>query len=69
MKGGVNGVFRHGYDRQKDITIEEVKACGVFAHFSDEEAQQVVDALRRFTEVVFDCYKRRQLALQQTSDS
>lgn len=40
--------------RSHDITIEEVKSFPMFAHFSDEQAAEVVRTVKRFAEII--CY-------------
>jgi len=47
-------------NRQHDITIDEVKACSMFAHLSDEEAQEVVDTVKRFVLIVYNFYQKEQ---------
>lgn len=54
------GVEYLGYGRCHDITVDEVRECEGFEHFTDEEAQQVVDTLRRFSEIVYHHYLRQQ---------
>lgn len=57
----INGI---DHTREHDITIEEVKACAMFAHFTDEEAREVIRTLKQFTVIVFNFYqKKRQNAL------
>jgi len=48
-------------NREHDITIEEVKACPLFAHFTDEEAREVTDTIKRFSVIVFHCYQREKV--------
>jgi len=45
------------YARDHDLTVEEIKGCPVFAHLTDSEAQEVIDTLKLFTTIVYDCYK------------
>ena len=46
------------YQRLHDITIEEVKACPTLAHLTDEEAEEVIVALKQFTKITYDYYKK-----------
>lgn len=46
------------YQRLHDITIEEVKACSSFQHLTDREAEEVVAALKQFTKITYDYYKK-----------
>ena len=41
--------------RTHDVTIDEIKACQMFAHLSDEEAQAVIAALKTLSLVAFEC--------------
>ena len=47
------------HTREHDITIEEVKACAMFAHFTDEEAMEVIRALKQFTEISYNFYQKK----------
>ena len=40
-------------NRSHDITIDEVKSFPMFTHFSDAQASEVVQTIKRFTEIVF----------------
>ncbi|QKJ32475.1 hypothetical protein HQ865_22815 [Mucilaginibacter mali] len=51
------------WQRSNDITAEEVKACPAFAHFTDEEAQQVIETLITFAKIVYDCCKNQRKTL------
>jgi len=46
------------HTRHHDITIEEVKACSIFSHLTDQEAQEVVETIKLFTKIVYDFYKK-----------
>ncbi|QEM12980.1 hypothetical protein [Mucilaginibacter rubeus] len=46
------------YLRQHDLTIEEVKACAVFEHLTDEQAKEVIATLKTFTKIVYDYFKK-----------
>lgn len=45
------------YARQHDVTIEEIRACPMFAHFTDEEAKKVVETIKNFTNIVYNSYQ------------
>jgi hypothetical protein len=47
------------HTREHDITIEEVKACPMFAHFTDEEAREVIRTLKQFTEITYNFYQKK----------
>jgi hypothetical protein len=54
------------HTRGHDITIEEVKACAMFANFTDEEAMEVIRTLKQFTEITYNFYqKKRKKSLEQ----
>jgi hypothetical protein len=44
--------------RKHDITIEEVRSCPMFAHFTDEQAMEVINTLKQFTLIVYDAYQK-----------
>jgi hypothetical protein len=46
------------YARRHDLTIEEVRACPIFAHMSDEEAREVIETLKALTKIAHDFYKK-----------
>ena len=48
---------RIDYTREHDLTVEEIKACPSFAHFTDEQAEEAVQTLKTFTKIVFDFHK------------
>ncbi|MCX6185643.1 MAG: hypothetical protein NTU43_01435 [Bacteroidetes bacterium] len=41
--------------RTCDLTVEEIKACKLFAHLSNEEAQNVIDTLKTLSLIAFEC--------------
>lgn len=46
------------FGRIHDLTIEEVKACAPFSHFTDEQALEVIETLKLFSKISFDCYEK-----------
>jgi hypothetical protein len=46
------------YSRSHDLTIEEVKACSVFQHLTDDEAKEAIETLKLFTKIAYDFYKK-----------
>jgi len=46
------------HTREHDLTIEEVKACHTFAHMTDQEVKEVIEALKLFTKIAYDVYKK-----------
>jgi len=47
--------------REHDITIEEVKSCPLFAHLTDEEAQEVITTIKRFSLIIYHCYQQEKV--------
>lgn len=45
------------YTRAHDLTVEEVRACPAFAHFSDEQVKEVIEAFKLFAKIAYDYYK------------
>jgi hypothetical protein len=45
--------------RQHDLTIEEVKACPLFANLTDAEAREVIETLKKFTVIVYNFYQKK----------
>lgn len=39
--------------RKHDLTIEEVRLCVWFAHFSDEQATEVIHTIKELTKIVY----------------
>jgi hypothetical protein len=46
------------YFRYHDLTVEEVRACDLFRHISDEEAEEVIRTLKIFAKIAYDFYKK-----------
>jgi len=44
--------------RKYDITIEEVRSCPWFAHFSNEQATQVIRTIKELTKIAYHEYLR-----------
>ena len=44
--------------RHHDITVEEVRAYPTFSHFTDEQAQEVIETLKLFAKIAYDFYKK-----------
>lgn len=54
--------------RKHDITVEEVKSFPLFAHFSDEQADEVVRAIKKFVDIALYCYKKEKENQGETID-
>lgn len=59
MREKVKGREYPDYGRVHDLTAEEIRACKVFAKFSDDEVQEVIDTLKRFAILAYESYTRR----------
>jgi hypothetical protein len=46
------------YARESDLTIEELRASVTFSELTDEQAQEVLNTIKSFTEIVFYFYKK-----------
>jgi hypothetical protein len=46
--------------RTDDLTVAEVKSCTVFAHFTDEQAMDVVSNFKRFSVIIYDLFQRNE---------
>jgi len=44
------------FTRHHDLTVEEVKGCPEFSHLTESQALEVIDTLKSFTKIVYDCY-------------
>lgn len=44
--------------RDHDLTIDEVKSFPMFAHFSDEQAEEVITTIKRFAEIIYKQYQK-----------
>jgi hypothetical protein len=42
----------------KDVTIVDVKACKGYEKISDELAQKIADAIRVYTEIIYNCFRQ-----------
>ena len=43
--------------KYKDVTAADVKSCKGYEDISDELAQKIADAIRVYTEIVYNCFK------------
>ena len=50
-----------------DLTIEDVRACEKFRDLSEEQAKQVVDTIRTYTEIIYTCYQQGKLSRQSNA--
>ena len=54
------------YARTHDLTIEEVKSCPGFSHFTDTQAREVIDALKLFSKIAYDSYKNSTISMENS---
>ncbi|HEY9002726.1 MAG TPA: hypothetical protein VIM89_15325 [Mucilaginibacter sp.] len=45
--------------REHDITIGEVKSYAMFAHFTDEQAREVIDTLKQLSVIIFKYHQNK----------
>ena len=43
--------------KYEDVTAADVKACTGYESISDEMAQQIADAIRVYTEIIYNWFK------------
>jgi hypothetical protein len=51
--------------KYKDVTAADVKACKGYEDISDELAQKIADAIRVYTEIVYNCFKEGEFEKQK----
>ena len=61
-------VKKEDITRKHDVTVEEVKAIPMFAHFTDEQAKEVIQTVKTFVKIVFECYKKQQEKQGKSTD-
>ncbi|OYD43650.1 hypothetical protein [Sphingobacterium cellulitidis] len=61
-------VKKEDITRRHDVTVEEVKSIPMFAHFTDEQAKEVIDTVKIFVEIALDCYRKQQENQGNTAD-
>ena len=44
--------------RENDVSIEELRLCPLFKGLPDTEAGQVLETLKTYTQIIFDCYQK-----------
>jgi uncharacterized protein YfbU (UPF0304 family) len=46
------------YSRCHDLTVEEIRACSCFEHLTESEAKDVIETLKLFAKIAYDCHKK-----------
>lgn len=54
--------------RKHDVTVEEVKAIPMFAHFTDVQAKEVIQTIKTFVKIALEYYKTQQKNNDNTTD-
>jgi hypothetical protein len=49
----------------QDLNIEDIKSCEEFKNMSDEIAEQLAEAIRVFTEIIYKCYMENRFEEQK----
>jgi hypothetical protein len=44
--------------RKHDLTVDEVRSCPWFAHFTDDQAQEVIRTFKELSIIAYDIYRR-----------
>jgi hypothetical protein len=51
--------------KYKDLTAEDIKEYKEFHNISDELAQKMADAIRIYTEIVYNCFSEQRFEEQK----
>lgn len=51
--------------KYEDVTAADVKACKGYEDISDELAQKIADAIRVYTEIIYNCFKEERFEEQK----
>ena len=51
--------------KYEDVTAADVKACKGYEDISEELAQKIADAIRVYTEIIYNCFKEERLEEQK----
>ncbi|VTP91283.1 hypothetical protein [Sphingobacterium daejeonense] len=51
-------VDKEDITRKHDLTAEELKSLPMFAHFTDEQAEEAIDTIKTFVDIAFNYYKK-----------
>lgn len=43
--------------KYKDVTVADIKACKGYECISDELAQKIADAIRGYSEIIYNCFR------------
>ncbi|MGB3108313.1 hypothetical protein [Sphingobacterium siyangense] len=54
--------------RSHDLTVEEIKALSLFSHFNDEQATEVIHAIKGFVQIVTEHYLKDHKNHNNTTD-
>ena len=49
----------------QDLSIDDIKSCEEFKNISDEIAEQLAEAIRVFTEIIYKCYMENRFEEQK----
>ncbi len=45
--------------RNKDLTIEEIRACEEYKNLSDEQAQHLIETLKIYTQIIYEYFQKK----------
>ena len=51
--------------KYEDVTAADVKACKGYEDISEELAQKIADAIRVYTEIIYNCFKEERFKEQK----
>lgn len=50
---------RENIKREKDLTIEEIRACEEYKNLSDEQAQRLIETLKIYSEIIYEYFQEK----------
>lgn len=53
--------------RKHDITLQEVRSVPMFAHFTDEQAMEVVESFKQLSHIIFEYYQNGKIKKAKNS--
>lgn len=51
-------VNKEDITRKHDLTVEELKSFPMFAHFTNEQAEEAIGTIKTFVNIAFNYYKK-----------
>lgn len=54
--------------RKTDLTIEEVKACSTFKNISDQQAEEVIEVVKKLAHIAIELYENQLVMLEKSKN-